>query len=88
MKRYDMELIERYTLENKMDKFIEPTIAIKGKWVKWEDIHGDLKFILNVLTNGKETINDDNGETELVLTSGDEWVACMSMVKNLLGEGE
>ncbi len=50
-----------------------------------KELTDTLKLAHRVLMGGKEEVNDDNGETELILTSGDEWVALMVKIENVLG---
>ncbi len=46
------------------------------------------KFTLRMLKGGREVVNDDSGESELVLTSGDEWVSCILKIERILEDDE
>jgi len=58
-----------------------------GEWVKVEiaeEMYKVLDKALHLIKTGKEEINDDTGDSELTLTSGDFWVSTMNDIERVL----
>ena len=49
-----------------------------------EEAYNVLDKALHLLKTGKEEINDDTGDSELTLTSGDFWVSTMNDIVRVL----
>ena len=91
MKRYDIVVYEDddgfvdYWLDESVDgEVVKADIA--------EEMYKVLDKALHLIKTGKEEINDDTGDSELTLTSGDFWVSTMNDIERVLkkarGEGE
>ena len=83
---YDSMCVEEHLCEMEPD--------IDGEWVKAdvaEEMYKVLDKALHLIKTGKEEINDDTGDSELTLTSGDFWVSTVNDIERILrkarGEG-
>ena len=75
------------------DVFVK-VVELEQEVIKLKELNREmlaaLRFCYKMLKGGSESINDDNGESELTLESGDEWVHCMTIIEqivNNVGEG-
>ena len=91
MKRY------RFGIDFNTEYIVVPAVHEhkEGEWVEADiavEMYRVLDKALHLLKTGKEEINDDTGDSELTLTSGDFWVSTMNDIERVLrkarGEGE
>ena len=52
------------------------------------DMYEALKHCYDMLKTGREEINDDNDESELTLTNGDEWIHSWVMMERIIEKVE
>ena len=70
-----------------MDDVFVKVVEFEQEIIRLKELNHEmlaaLRFCYKMLRGGNESINDDNGESELTLESGDEWVHCMTLIEQI-----